>query len=345
MAVNEFMLMLSNKLTDEKKLSESTVKSYIRCLYNLNDKKPFKSLTFLKKTDTIMEKLKDYADNTRKSILGCICSVLSFWKDKTYKKTYQFYFDQLKDSKTVEPKEMGKKTEREEKNWIEWADVEKKRDELIDKIMNYKNPKKLTMDQYNTILSYVLVSVYSLLPPRRNKDYQLMKVVSKWTSEMPKTENYLDFMGSDKPKRFVFNVYKTSKSYGEQIVDIPEKLADAIMIYIRYHPLRNTKRKSFIYDFLVNYNGEPFKQVNSITRILSKIFAPKKIGSSLLRHSYLSSKYDISEMSHTADLMGHSVTEQRKYLREDDSKESDKVISHSGSGKEDLASRLIITED
>lgn len=340
MAVNEFMLTLSNKLTDEKKLSESTVKSYIRCLYNLNDKKPFKSLTFLKKTDVIMDKLKDYAENTKKSILGCICSVLSFWKDKTYKKPYQFYFDLMKDSKPIEAKEMGKKTDREEKNWIEWADVEKKRDELIDKIMHYKSPKKLTPEQYSTVLSYALVSVYSLLPPRRNKDYQQMKVVSKWTPEFQKTENYLDFMGTDKPKRFVFNVYKTSKSHGEQIVEIPEKLADALMIYIRHHPLRNAKRKSFIYDFLVNYSGEPFKQVNSITRILSKIFAPKKVGSSLLRHSYLSSKYDISEMKEDAELMGHTVSEQKKYLREDEKK-----IEHSGSGAEDLASRLIITED
>lgn len=340
MAVNEFMLSLSNKLTEEKKLSDATVKAYIRCLYNLNDKKPFKSLTFLKKTDVILDKIKDYAENTKKSILGAICSVLSFWKDKTYKKPYQFYFDLMKDSKPIEAKDMGKKTDREEKNWIEWADVEKKREELIDKIAKMKMVKTPTSDQYQTLLSYALLSVYTLLPPRRNKDYQFMKVVSKWTPEFQKTENFLDFAGSDKPKRFIFNVYKTSKSHGEQIVDIPEKLADALMVYLRHHPKRNGRRKSFIYDFLVNQSGEPLKQVNSITRLLSKLFAPKKIGSSLLRHSYLSNKYDISEMKEDAELMGHTVSEQKKYLRE----ETPKVVS-GGATTDELVSRLIITED
>jgi hypothetical protein len=36
---------------------------------------------------------------------------------------------------------------------------------------------------------------------------------------------------------------------------------------------------------------ERLNKINSITRILNKLFNPKKVGSSLLRHVYLTHKY------------------------------------------------------
>jgi hypothetical protein len=52
--------------------------------------------------------------------------------------------------------------------------------------------------------------------------------------------------------------------------------------------------------------------VNSITRILNKIFG-KKVGSSMLRHIFLSDKYGEvkGEMADDAKAMGHSVDEQQ----------------------------------
>jgi hypothetical protein len=35
----------------------------------------------------------------------------------------------------------------------------------------------------------------------------------------------------------------------------------------------------------------------------------------MLRHIYLSSKYNIGDMTEDAKKMGHSLTEQRKYLK------------------------------
>jgi hypothetical protein len=42
----------------------------------------------------------------------------------------------------------------------------------------------------------------------------------------------------------------------------------------------------------------------------------KQIGSSMLRHIYLSSKYDIDEMKKDADAMGHSLGVQKEYMKE-----------------------------
>ena len=60
----------------------------MRILFQLNDKKPFKSLAFLRKRDDVKQKMSAYAESTQKSILAAICSALSLFKTVgAYKKT------------------------------------------------------------------------------------------------------------------------------------------------------------------------------------------------------------------------------------------------------------------
>lgn len=59
---------------------------------------------------------------------------------------------------------------------------------------------------------YVVVALYSLFPPRRNKDFVNMKVVPKLPKDLEPETNYL--VGSNKRREFVFNSYKTRKTYG-----------------------------------------------------------------------------------------------------------------------------------
>lgn len=321
----EFMLTIGKQLM-ERGLAETTVAAYLKTLYMLNNKKPFTSLAFLRKKDAIAEKMEGYAENTRKSILGAICSVLSLNKEKgPGKKAYEYYSNLLKETKTGgEKPEIGEKTDKEKESWVSWEDVEKKRTELGESAAKVK--AKATPDQYTGLLNYAVLSLYTLVPPRRNQDFLNMKVVSKWSEEMPADTNYLDFAGSAKPSRFVFNKYKTAKKHGTQTFDIPDELSSVLIQYLKHNPLRPAGRsKTFSYPFLVNANGEPLTAVNAITRILNKIFG-KKIGSSLLRHIYLSSKYDVDEMKDDALKMGHTVSTQRDYLRGED--EADDKIVH-----------------
>jgi hypothetical protein len=59
--------------------------------------------------------------------------------------------------------------------------------------------------------------------------------------------------------------------------------------------------------FLVDDVGEPFVQVNSITRILNKIFNAK-VGASMLRKLYLTDKYSsvMADLKEDATAMGTS---------------------------------------
>ncbi len=327
--VTEYMLKLAKDLQEKKNTTESTSDAYIRTLVLLNDKQPFKSLLFLKKTDNIMDKIKDYALSTRKNIIATIASVLSLYNQPGYKKTYTFYSDKLKECHTELDEKRGdtlNKTEKETKNWVEWEDVEKKRDELKKAIEGFQSQKSVTLQQYDTLMAYLILCLYTYVPPRRNQDYQEMWVVRDWKETMPKDRNYLDLHG----QRFIFNKYKTAKSSGEQIIDIPDnELRDAIVFYLKHNPhYRASKNKSNEYRFLVKADGTPLTVVNAITRILNKVFG-KNIGSSMLRHSYLSKKYGsvMEDMKEDAAAMAHGMDVQKTYIRGSGNDGSD-IIQH-----------------
>jgi hypothetical protein len=176
-----------------------------------------------------------------------------------------------------------------------------------------KGPR--TEDEHTKLLSYVVLSLYTDVPPRRNQDYMKMFVVPKWTEEMPTDKNYLDLGGGKTPTRMIFNVYKTAKKHGQFIQAVPESLGTALNAYLNSHPNKPKARtKVYEYPLLVDAAGKHLTALNAITRLLNKIFG-RKVGSSLLRHIYLSSKYNIDEMKTDAIGMGHTVSEQRNYLR------------------------------
>lgn len=316
----DFMLNLARELSAERKtadgkqkpgLAESSAISYIKNLYNLNDKKPFKSLAFLKNTAAIDDKLKNYADNTKKTLLGIIVGTLNL-KNIRSKKAVEHYKTQLdgnaKSLREIENK--NEKSEKQEKNWINSDDVKKIKDERWAALSeSIGNKAKLTPGAYNDLISALVVSLYTDISPRRNQDYMLMKIVKKWNEKMPTDVNYLDINGD----RFIFNVYKTARKYGQHIVPVTEDLHKVLSKYLKYHPLKASKWNE-PQPFLVSADGKPLTAINAITRILNKYFG-KNVGSSMLRHIYLSGKYDIDEMKQDAADMGHSVEQQKLYMK------------------------------
>jgi hypothetical protein len=312
------MVQLAETLKQQKDVTDSTADCYIRTLIQLNDKKPFKNLVFLLEPAAVMAKLGSYANSTRKNIVATITSVLSMAKGPRYKKAYRTYSETLKALQAELDEKRGdtmEKTEKETKNWIEWDDVLKKRNELQDVAMALSKVAHITADQHDQLVAYLLLCLYTYVPPRRNMDYQEMWVVKKWSEGMPTERNYLDL----DQYRFIFNRYKTAKSSGTQVIDIPAEnpLRSAIMLYLRHHPtVKQSRKNANDYRFLVKYDGTPMTSVNSITRVLNKVFG-RRIGSSMLRHSYLSSKYGkvMEEMKEDAAAMAHDGATQQTYIR------------------------------
>jgi len=318
--ITEFMQSLAKELIEKKGVSESTANAYLKTLIILNDKNSFKTLSFLRNKDVITAKLQEYAASTQKSVLASIVSTLSLVNEKpTYKAIYKYYYEQMM-NKAKEPTETAEneKTEKQRENWISWEDIQKKCEEQRKKMLEYGVKKTITPSEFNHLLSSLVLSLYVFIQPRRNQDYLDMVVVKKWKEDMPTTKNYLDLTG----QRFIFNKYKTAKKYGKQIIEIPNTpeapLMDTIHLYLKFHPLFKANKGKEEVPFLVTSEGSALVAVNSITRILNKIFG-KKVGSSMLRHSFLSAKYNIAEMEEDAEAMGHSVNEQRKYMKKEGS--------------------------
>jgi len=313
MKVSEFMLNLAKELIEQKKVAESTANAYVKTLYILNGKAAFKTLTFLKDVEAIDKIVGAYADNTQKTLYTTIASVLSLFKDKpTYKKAYAHYYEKMMGkAKDMKASDTTEKTTKEKENWIDWKDVQEKNKLLSDQVQKFATAKNITPEQFNTLLQWVVLSLYTEVQPRRNQDYLDMWVVKKWKEDLPTDKNYLDLA----TQQFIFNKFKTQKTYGQQKIAVPPQLMSVIQVYLKHHPLvKGNKTKTTEFKFLVFPDGSPLTAVNAITRILNRIFG-KKIGSSMLRHIFLSTKYDIKEMESDATAMGHSVEEQKNYLR------------------------------
>jgi len=319
---NEFMDGIFNALQkprgdgDKEKpgLTDSSAALYLKTLFNLNEKKPFKSLAFLKKTDAVDAMLAEYSDNTKKTMLGVIVGVLTLKKLKGYGKALEHYRGLLgiKAKELRELEGTNVKTEKQAKNWVSSEEIEKLKNTRWTELAGKLGSKaKIAPELYRSLLAYLIVSLYTDISPRRNQDYLKMVVVKKYKDDLPTDRNYLDLTGN----RFVFNVYKTARKYGKHIVNITPELETVLKRYLKYHPGRSSFANGTT-PLLVDAENKPLTAVNAITRVLNKWFG-KNIGSSMLRHIWLSSKYNIDEMKQDAADMGHSVEQQKGYMKSD----------------------------
>jgi len=299
-----------------RQTTESTKKVYKRNIIRLNggdeikiDKAGNPDYKFLKKTDEIINKISHLKPNSQRTYLISIVSTLKGLKG--YDAAAKFYYD-LMMNLNKELKENNTKSETQKENWMSQDEILEIYNKLKEAAMPLLALKKVNEREWSIILHFVILSLYTLQACRRNKDYQLMKVLTnpKDLGEDFKEFNY--WSGS----KFDFYTYKTQMAYQLQEIPVNPELKDILQKYIKLHPLRKTKN----YFLLVDFAGEPLKAVNAITRILNKIFG-KKIGVSMLRNIYLTDKFKnpIDELKETATAMGtSSSTIQNNYIKTDE---------------------------
>jgi hypothetical protein len=249
------------------KMSDSSKKLYLHNLKKLNDGKELKDFNFLKKTDEVMKKMPSNRNTARSYI---IASVNACKGRKGFKKALEFY-TKLMDDINAELKDGTNKTERYKENEMEWADILEARDKL---------PKDS--------IEYVVMCLYTLMPPRRNLDY-IMKI-----GKPEETGNWYD------GKNFYFGNYKTAGKYHTQVVEPNDELKQVLHSYLENRPFRTN-------DLLVKKSGNPFT-TKDIQLTINKVLG-KKIGCTMLRSIYLSSKYGdaMNEMKEDVQNMGTST--------------------------------------
>ena len=304
------MMDLHKELKDKREVADSTASQYIRTLYSLNSELPFKNLAWLKNTPSVELRLENYAESTQKAMLATVVSTLSLVNQKSsYKKVFAYWYNRMMEKvNDAKQKDTSQKTPKQEKNWLSWDVILAHERRLESEVQELIKKKTLNPSEWQTILAYMVLSLYTKFSPRRNQDYQLMRIVKTPKQAEDKEFNYfvLD------TKQFVFNRYKTANSHGEQVFDVPQDLVNAILLYCKAHPLKPSMKTPF--HFLVLDDGSPLPSINSITRILNRIFG-KNVGTTMLRHIYLSHKYDVTEMNDDAEKMGHTSGMQHEYMK------------------------------
>jgi len=113
--------------------------------------------------------------------------------------------------------------------------------------------------------------LFTLIPPRRSKDYVDFKIKNVDKDK----DNYLE------KGKLVFNSYKTAKTYGRQEVAIPKELSAILNKWIKVNPT----------DYLLfDTNMNPLSSVK-LNQRFNRIFDGKKVSVNNIRHSYLTDKY------------------------------------------------------
>lgn len=258
--------------------------------------------------ETIMKVLMGYKPNIRKTKLSAFIVILDE-KEKTPEERKKIIEDFRKqmyaDADEVDKDENKQRlSEKQEKNFITWDSVLKIYNELKIEAEPLFKLQTLTTKQLSRLQDFVLLSMYILIPPRRSLDYAQFKI-RNCNAEV---DNCMLTKSKKKPSVFVFNTYKNSGRLGKQEVVVPNALRNIIQKWSLKNPS----------DYLlVNNKGKPIEQ-SKMNSILNNIFG-KQIGSSMLRHIYLTNKYsdvDLQEMKDTTEAMGNNQIERTlKYVR------------------------------
>lgn len=269
----------------------------------------------VEKHKEILESLMNYKPNIRKTKLSAFIVVLD-QKDKTsdeVKEIIDNYRKQLfADADDVDKDEKKQKlSESQEKNYITWDEVLKIYENLRTEAEPLFKLENLNKKQYNKLQEFVLLSLYVLTPPRRSLDYAQFKIKSIDESN----DNYMTVKGRKKEGTLIFNAYKNSKRLGKQEV----KISNALRNIIQKWMLKNPN------EYLITTNTGNRIEQPRVNLMLNNIFN-KNIGSSLLRHIYLTHKYgdvDLEEMEKTTHEMGNSEIERTlKYVKKSDNTET-----------------------
>lgn len=198
-----------------------------------------------------------------------------------------------------------KLTKSQEKNYISWDEVIRIYEQLRIEGEPLFKLDNLTRKQFNRLQDFVLLSLYVLTPPRRSMDYTEFKL-RNFDKEK---DNYMMTTGKKKIPTLVFNTFKNANKLGQQKLQISNQLRNIITKWSEINK----------HDYLlVGSKGDAKISQPKINLYLNNIFG-KNIGSSMLRHIYLTEKYsdvNLEEIQEDTSAMGNSLIDRTlKYVR------------------------------
>jgi hypothetical protein len=313
-------MSLSKKIDDSRNIKPNSLRAYMISLKKIHEKldtdaefDDIDKWLVGKNVERVINLLGEMKITTRKNYLASVIVALTTDKDKYEAplKEYREYLDIIVEEYTTQMKTQ-KKSKTQQENWASM-------DELKEIVAGYKkeirkldlvNKETWSNKEYNLYQMFLVGLLYTELPPVR-LDYSNMYVIYEkdYKKLKEKDKNYLVLVSRNK-KYFSLGSYKTEDKYGVHIIEIPSIINTVINKFLQHNDsgyfLTNTQRNVL--------------SDNALTKFLNKVFAAtgKKISSTMIRHMYLSEKYDArnGEMEADSKAMMHSVgTQQNVYVK------------------------------
>jgi hypothetical protein len=248
--------------------------------------------------------------HTRKTYLATVLSYARI--NKIPEKIIKIYEDEMMDSVAEVHNNYTTNTmsERQKDNWVSQKEIDAKvvelREALPTKINTYPKYKQLTI--------YLTWLIHSILPLRN--DLAITKIYNQQDKpkQLDDEINYL-IIGGNKPV-LILNRYKTAKTYGQKILDLPKAISDELQKY--YDELTAFSEEHWF----ITRSGEdkPLSLQTFISRFQS-VFPGRKVGTSIVRQSAVSELYKVSPEQYLkeqqlANIMLHSMSTARlKYAK------------------------------
>jgi len=284
-------------------ISISTIKSYSATIRGLMKKMGIVIETpkdIIKNVDKVIEAYTDVKYNSRKTHISALISFIDDNSDESRVAVNKLRKIMIEDiglyNKFIDSQE---KSDSQKSNWVEWDDVIKRYQSFEKEVIPLWKllPEELSKNNFNKLKMFVLLSCYILIPPRRSLDYVGFKIREINITK----DNYM------KGRKFIFNTYKTSSTYGLTEVDISQKLYSIIK---KWTVINQS-------DYLITGNNDKIKPISSpqLTNMLNSFF-DKRVSVNILRHSFLTHLYkDLPDLKNIAKDMGHEVSTALEYVK------------------------------
>ena len=240
--------------------------------------------------------------------ISTILAVRAFLKlNDAPKKLQNEYTDVLNDLVQIRTEQQNdqSKSEEEQENWVDHPDLVKMIEDLSGQFLDKKHA-------FTAYRNYMLLALFSLMPSVRLGNFMNMRIreganLKRDASSLKKSYNYLVNIGDGK-YMFIFNVYKTSKSVGQQKYIIENPILNKIIhnYLVNYLP---TQKEPV---FLVNADASPMTQtgITNALKTTSKKLLDKALTGNSFRHIYLShflsTNPTIDDKNRILRLIGHA---------------------------------------
>ncbi len=283
-------------------LKEISIKQYEGQLKKLKTLFETDNYDFLSKPKEVESKLEGlHYTSVRNTYNAIIVLLLALNKEENNDKLIKEYTE-LRDtlnSKYEEEQKSGVISDKQKSNFASMEEINKLLTELKSQVNSLKKKNTFTQKDISIIRSWILFNMLIRIPTRNdasNMLYITQRDYKKLSDKDKEEHNYL--VNERNNMKFIYNVYKTSKKYGENIIPVPADLKPMLRTYLK------------LMDYNTGDNIFPLSR-NAISQLLSKTskrLLNKSISSTMIRKIYLSDKYSNvkEEMEKDAKIMGHS---------------------------------------